>query len=69
MSHEGKIALTNRFKLYLLKIFTIKRVSCKQKQRGQTHTFNDPLSKTTWVSQYQKGKNNLDFTEARDSEW
>jgi len=21
------------------------------------------------VSQYQKGKNNLDFTEARDSEW
>jgi len=24
---------------------------------------------TTWVSQYQKGENNLDFTEARDSEW
>jgi len=24
---------------------------------------------TTWVSQYQKGKTNLDFTEARDSEW
>ena len=22
-----------------------------------------------WVSQYQKGKTNLDFTEARDSEW
>jgi len=24
---------------------------------------------TTWLSQYQKGKTNLDFTEARDSEW
>jgi len=23
----------------------------------------------TWVSRYQKGKTNLDFTEARDSEW
>jgi len=27
------------------------------------------LSRTTWVSRYQKGKTNLDFTEARDSEW
>ena len=34
-----------------------------------THTFNDPLSRTIQVSQYQKGKTNLDFTEARDSEW
>jgi len=33
------------------------------------HTFNGPLSGTTQVSQYQKGKTNLDFTEARDSEW
>jgi len=23
----------------------------------------------TWVSRYQKGKTNPDFTEARDSEW
>jgi len=28
-----------------------------------------PLSGTTRVSRYQKGKNSLDFTEARDSEW
>ena len=39
----------------------------------QTHThshpFNGPLSGTTWVSRYEKGKTNLDFTEARDSEW
>jgi len=34
-----------------------------------THPFNGPLSGTTWVSLYQKGKSNLDFIEARDSEW
>jgi len=34
-----------------------------------THTFNGPLSGTTRVSRYQKGKTNLDFTEASDSEW
>jgi len=34
-----------------------------------THLFNGPLSGTTRVSRYQKGKTNLDFTEARDSEW
>ena len=28
-----------------------------------------PLSGTTRVSRYQKGKTNLDFIEARDSEW
>ena len=27
------------------------------------------MSGTTQVSQYQKGKSNLDFTGARDSEW
>jgi len=34
-----------------------------------THPFNGPFSRTTRVGQYQKGKTNLDFTEARDSEW
>ena len=33
-----------------------------------THPFNGPLSGTTRVSRYQKGKTNLDFTGARDSE-
>jgi len=33
-----------------------------------THPFNGPFSGTTEVSRYQKGKANLDFTEARDSE-
>ena len=31
--------------------------------------FNGLFSRTTWVSRYQKGKINLDFTGARDSEW
>ena len=37
----------------------------------KTHTqpFNGPFSRTTWVSQYQKGKTNLAFSEARDGEW
>jgi len=34
-----------------------------------THPFNGPLSGTILVSWYQKGKTNLDFTGARDSEW
>jgi len=34
-----------------------------------THPFNGPFSRTTQVIRYQKGKTNLDFTEARDSEW
>jgi len=36
-----------------------------------THTllFNGPFSGTTRVGWYQNGKTNMDFTEARDSEW
>jgi len=34
-----------------------------------THPFNGPFSGTTRVNWYQKGKTNVDFTEARDSEW
>jgi len=37
--------------------------------RTHTHPFNGPLSGTTQLSQHQKGKTNLDFTGARDSEW
>jgi len=48
-----------------------KRGSIRYKQANNTHThpFNGPLSGTTWVSRYQKGETNLDFTEAKDSEW
>ena len=36
---------------------------------SHTYPFKGPLSRTTRVNRYQKGKINLDFTEARDSEW
>ena len=46
------------------------RLTCKtNRQPTQTHPFNGPLSGTTRVSRYQKGKTSLDSTEARDSEW
>ena len=42
----------------------------KKEKKTHTHTpFNGPFSGTTRVSRYQKGKTNLDFSEARDSEW
>jgi len=41
----------------------------KINRKRNTHPFNCPFSGNTQVSQYQKGKTNLDFTEARDSEW
>ena len=45
--------------------------SCQKWVHRNTHThpFNGPFSGTTQVSRYQKGKTNLDFTEARDNEW
>jgi len=39
------------------------------KTHTHTHLLNGPFSRTTQVSRYQKSKTNLDFTEARDSEW
>ena len=33
------------------------------------HSFNGPFSGTIQISRYLKGKTNLDFTKARDSEW
>ena len=46
-----------------------KRPSRNSQKYTHTHPFNGPMSRTTQVSRYQKGKTNLDFTEARDSEW
>jgi len=39
------------------------------KTNTHTHPFNGLFSGTTRVGRYQKGKTNLDFTEATDSEW
>ena len=46
-----------------------RRCSTKTAEHRITHTFNGPFSRTTQVSRYQKGNTNLDFSEARDSEW
>ena len=44
------------------------KTSCVEKNtHTHTHPFNGPFSRTTRVGRYQKGKTNLDFTEARDS--
>ena len=46
-----------------------RRVLTRPIQHTHTHPFNGPFSGTTQVSWYQKGKTNLDSTEARDGEW
>ena len=48
------------FKIVVVELYSI---------HTHTHPFNGPLSWTTRVGRYQKGKTNLDFIEARDSEW
>ena len=54
-------------------LLTFRSVNCQSAKHKHTHThthpFNGPFSWTTQVSRYQKGKTNLDFTEATDSEW
>ena len=50
-------------------IYTWATLSLYTHTHTRTHPFNGPLFGTTRVSRYQKGKTNLDFTEARDSEW
>ena len=44
-------------------------VSQAKATQQQQQPFNGLFSRITWVSRYQKGKTNLDFTGARDSEW
>ena len=52
-------------------LLRMKMTPAPQVQRNNEvkSTTHGPLSRTTQVSQYQKGKTNLDITEARDSEW
>ena len=45
------------------------RTLLADQQQTTLQPFNGLFSRTTWVSRYQKGKTNLDFTGARDSEW
>ena len=41
----------------------------RARTRTRTCTHTHTHTHTTWVGRYQKGKTNLDFTEARDGEW
>jgi len=55
--------------LLMMTMCFVTMMSVKAKTCTHTHPFKGPLSWTTRVSRYQKGKTNLDFTDARDSEW
>jgi len=59
----------NRYSTSLKSLPTTLLQNCYQVTSAHTHPFNGPFSRTTRVSRYQKGETNLDFTEARDSEW
>jgi len=63
---ELNVPLDKHLAIFKLSIY---KRSPKMYTDTHTHPFNDPFSGTTQVSWYQKGKTNLDFTEARDSEW
>ena len=49
--------------------FFFKKFGYSPRLHTYLHPFDGPFSGTTRVSWYQKSKTNLDFTEARDSEW
>ena len=71
---QPSLHLCNKLKLTAEEMKTLKlgvSILCQPADYTHTHThpFNGPLSGTTRVSRYQKGETNLDFTQARDSEW
>ena len=60
---------TVRWQIHKFHHTTMLSVQVHTHTHTHTHPFNGPFSWTTWVGRYQKGKTNVDFTEARDSEW
>ena len=48
----------------IISIFRTFRHHCNLLQQQQQQPFNGLFSRITWVSRYQKGKTNLDFTGA-----
>jgi len=67
---QGSISSFNCFKLKLvfhLKLFKFVEI-CHFHDSKLFPVFDD-YTHSTQVSRYQKGKANLDFSEARDSEW
>jgi len=65
MSHEGAISTSHE----RLCVICLSHGQPHERTHARARLFNGPLSGTTRVNRYQKGKTNLDFTEARDSKW
>ena len=70
-NQQDKLKLTTRprFLMGVSNITPFSSASLLISTNTHTHPFNGPLSGTTRVGRYQKGKTKLDFTEATDSEW
>jgi len=69
VSFHTHVSLSPSSKIWYRQKLGHKKYTILTGTHTHTHPFNGPLSGTTRVSRYQKGKTNLDFTEARDSEW
>ena len=69
MIYEGVIRTRKQSSAWSYTVSRFARILSAGLVHTHTHPFNGPFSRTTRVSRYQKGKTNLDFTEARDSEW
>jgi len=65
---QTKIYDTNRTRIVTGRL-TDSLTYTQTQTHTHTRTFNSLLSRTTRVNRYQKGKTNLDFTEARESGW
>jgi len=67
---QGKIHTNNQMLIgHCGQEYTDRHGSAGTGTHTHIHMFSGHLSGTTWVSQYPKCKTNLDFTEARESEW
>ena len=65
---EGSGTLENQLEATKVCSETLMRFCVDCMYNTHIHSFNCPFSGTTRASRYQKGKTNLDFTEARDNE-
>jgi len=69
-SHQqSRRDIVNCAVIYWHHLISVKCLAKLIQKTSYTDPFNGSLSGTTQVSRYQKGKTNLDFTEARDSGW
>ena len=53
----------------MISITSLNKTVKEKHTHTHTHLFSGPFSGTKRVSRYQKSETDLDFTEARDSEW